>query len=195
MGSEFIIKNGYFSQGNSTITGSLIVTQGITGSLQGSSSYALTASYTTLAQTASYVLNAVSSSFASTANSVNELDQNVVISGSLTVIGNSTFYGSASFVYITASQLALSQSFISVNVFEPIERFGGLKVYDSGSSTATASLAWDSLHNHWVYQNVSGSTYTGGMLLAGPRNTGSLGAEPNLTKWFIPIHRSYCTYN
>ena len=60
------------------------------------------------------------------------------------------------------------------------ERFGGLKVYDSGSSVATASLAWDSLRNHWVYQNASGSMYSGGMLLAGPRNSGSLGDEPSL---------------
>lgn len=44
MPNEFIIKNGYFSQGNSTITGSLTVTAGITGSVL-SSSYALTASY------------------------------------------------------------------------------------------------------------------------------------------------------
>jgi hypothetical protein len=65
-------------------------------------------------------------------------------------------------------------------VFEPAERFGGIKVYDSGSSNATASLVWDSLHNHWVYQNVDGSTYSGGMLLSGPRNSGSLGEEPNL---------------
>ncbi len=74
----------------------------------------------------------------------------------------------------------------SLNIQKEVERFGGLKVYDSGSSAATASLAWDSLHNHWVYQNVDGSTYTGGMLLSGPRNTGSLGDEPNLTKWFVP---------
>jgi hypothetical protein len=45
MANEFIIKNGFFSQGNSVVTGSLIVTAGITGSLQGSASYALTASY------------------------------------------------------------------------------------------------------------------------------------------------------
>lgn len=50
--NEFIIKNGFFSQGNSTITGSLTVTAGITGSISGSltgtatsASYALTASY------------------------------------------------------------------------------------------------------------------------------------------------------
>jgi hypothetical protein len=48
MANEFIIKNGFRSQGNSTITGSLIVTAGITGSLQGTASYAtqaLSASY------------------------------------------------------------------------------------------------------------------------------------------------------
>lgn len=48
MANEFIIKNGYRSQGNSEITGSLSVTTGITGSLFGtatSASFALTASY------------------------------------------------------------------------------------------------------------------------------------------------------
>ena len=128
------------------------------------------------------VASAVSASFASTASAVNTLSQNV------TIVGNLEVFGTSSFTSVTSSQLIVDDSFISVNVFEPAERFGGLKVYDSGSLShlATASLAWDSLHNHWVYQNVSGSTYTGGMLLSGPRNTGSLGDEPNLAKWFVP---------
>ncbi len=140
-------------------TASFLVTQAVSSSLAA------------LATTASYAL---------TASSVGQLNQNVVVNGNLTV------YGTSSFTYVTSSQLNVDDSFISVNVFEPVERFGGLKVYDSGSSTATASLAWDSLHNHWVYQNASGSTYSGGMLLSGPRNTGSLGDEPNLAKWFVP---------
>lgn len=86
---------------------------------------------------------------------------------------------------ITASNLDLGTNYISVNVTEPQERFGGIYVYDSGSSAATASLSWDSLHNHWVYQNASGSTYSGGMLLSGPRNFGALGDEPNLVTNFI----------
>jgi hypothetical protein len=128
------------------------------------------------------VASAVSASFASTASAVNTLSQNV------TIVGNLEVFGTSSFTSVTSSQLVVDDSFISVNVFEPAERFGGLKVYDSGSLShlATASLAWDSLHNHWVYQNASASTYTGGMLLSGPRNTGSLGDEPNLTKWFVP---------
>lgn len=113
------------------------------------------------------------------------VSQQASFASGVTVVGNLQVFGTSSFTYVTSSQLNVDNSFISVNVFEPAERFGGLKVYDSGSSTATASLAWDSLHNHWVYQNASGSTYSGGMFIAGPRNTGSLGDEPTLTKWMV----------
>jgi hypothetical protein len=71
MANEFVVKNGLISQKNSTITGSLIVTNGITGSLFGTSSWALnsiTASFIENAQTASYVLQAVSASFATSAS-------------------------------------------------------------------------------------------------------------------------------
>lgn len=118
---------------------------------------------------------ATTASFALTASSVNALNQNVTINGNLNVLG------SASFTYVTASQIATSASYISVNVFEPQQRFGGLYVFDSGSSLATASLSWDSLNNHWLYTNASGSTYSGGMLISGPRNTGSLGDEKGTT--------------
>jgi len=142
------------------------------------SSFAVTSSF---AFTSSNALQAISTSYASTASYLNPLNQDLTLNGNLTV------NGTASYTYVTASQLDVGTNFISVNVGEPVERFGGLKVYDSGSFShlATASLAWDSLHNHWVYQNASGSTYSGGMLLAGPRNTGSLGDEPNLTRWFV----------
>jgi hypothetical protein len=42
MANEFVAKNGLISQNNTTISGSLIVTQGITGSLQGTASYVST---------------------------------------------------------------------------------------------------------------------------------------------------------
>ena len=44
MANEFIARNGLIAQNNSTITGSLTVTQGITGSLFGTSSWAQNAS-------------------------------------------------------------------------------------------------------------------------------------------------------
>lgn len=203
----------------SEITGLTSVTStGFTGSLQGTASYVLnavsssfatnsmTASYyggtvtsASYAQTASYVINSISSSLSQNSNLLggfgvgsfaqtgsNTFNANQVISGSLTITQNLVVLGSSSLTYVTASQLAVSTSFISVNVFEPIQRFGGLVVYDSGSSQATASFAWDSQHNHWIYQNASGSTYSGGMFIAGPANTGSLGEEPTLTTNFVP---------
>lgn len=156
-----------------------------------SASYALTASYANSASyalTSSYSNTSTSASFALTASNINPLYQNVYISGSTILDGNLTVFGTASYVYITASQLNVGTNTISVNVAEPAQRFGGLLVYDSGSFShqATASLLWDSLNNRWVYQNASGSTYTGGMLLSGPRNTGSLGDEPSLTRFFVP---------
>jgi hypothetical protein len=66
--------------GNTFITGSLNVTQGITGSLFGSSSFATTASFAN---------NATSASFAQTSSFVNPLNQNVTITGSFTVITGS----------------------------------------------------------------------------------------------------------
>jgi hypothetical protein len=76
----------------------------------------------------------------------------------------------------------VANNIINVNVGTPGVRFGGLSVYDSGSQAgATGSLFWDSQNNNWVYQQVTGSTYTGGMLISGPRNTGGLGNEAGTT--------------
>jgi len=116
------------------------------------------------------------------------INGNQIISGSITITQNISVLGTSSFVYVTSSNLNLTGPFIYTNVFEPVERFGGLVVFDSGSEShlATASLLWDSLNNHWIYQNASGSSYSGGMLLSGPRNTGSLGQEVGLTSTRIP---------
>lgn len=67
MANEFIARNGVIAQNNSVISGSLEVTNGITGSLFGTASYASTASYafqsisSSYALTASYALNASTS--------------------------------------------------------------------------------------------------------------------------------------
>ena len=81
MANEFIIKKGLISKANSIVSGSLIVTDGVSGSFSGSfegdgssltnvtasfsptSSYALTASYVETSQTASYVETAQTASY------------------------------------------------------------------------------------------------------------------------------------
>jgi len=53
MPNEFKIKNGFFSEGSSNVTGSLNVSAGITGSLQGTASFAISASFAQTSATAS----------------------------------------------------------------------------------------------------------------------------------------------
>jgi hypothetical protein len=74
----------------------------LTGSLFGSSSWATSASQAANSQTASYVLQAVSASFTSTASFVNPLTQNVTITGSLTV--GSSSIGPVSYTHLRAHE-------------------------------------------------------------------------------------------
>ena len=106
-------------------------------------------------------------SYAGTASYVNTLNQTVSIFGNLNV------YGTASFTQITGSILQAGTSTIVLNTNNPAIRFGGISVVDSGSFgvSSTGSLLWDSTNNRWIYSNPSGSTYDGGMLISGPRNT------------------------
>ena len=104
-------------------------------------------------------------------------------SGSMFIKGDLTVYGTQSIAYITSSQLNIATNLITVNTATPSVRFGGLAVYDSGSTGTgmTGSLLWDSQNNRWLYSNPSGSSYDGGMLISGPRNTSGLGNEQGTT--------------
>lgn len=93
---------------------------------------------------------------------------------------NVVVYGTSSIEYITSSQVDIGANIITVNTDTPAVRFGGLAVYDSGSTQLTGSMLWDSEKNHWVYSNPSGSTYSGGMLISGPRSS-ALGDEVGTT--------------
>jgi hypothetical protein len=176
-----MILNSPYITGSLTVTGDATIAGNITvtGSLSGtatSASYAYTASSAINATSAS---KAVSSSYADTASFSNDF----------TVLGNLTVYGTQSIQYITSSQLNVSDNVITVNVASPGVRFGGLSVFDSGSlsSEATASLFWDSQNNHWIYQRESGSSYTGGMLISGPRNAAGLGNELGTTNCMLLV--------
>jgi hypothetical protein len=145
-------------------------------------SYATTGSNTFVnTQYISAVNNPVS--FTSTASLYTDggvrVTKDMYVSGTA-YFNNVTVYGTQSVQYITSSQLNISANLISVNTDTPTIRFGGLAVYDSGSTGLSGSLLWDSEQNHWVYTNPSGSTYSGGMLISGPRAS-SLGSEQGTT--------------
>lgn len=105
------------------------------------------------------------------------------ISGTL-YLNNVTVYGTQSVCYITSSQLNIASNLITVNTATPSVQFGGLAVYDSGSTGLTGSILWDSTNNHWIYSNPSGSSYSGGMFISGPR-TLTLGSETGTTSCML----------
>ena len=90
MPNEFVARNGVIALNNSTVTGSLNVTNGITGSLLGTASFATTASF---------ALNAGSAAAAS----------NLIFSGSVTAsvdVAGATFRlisGSSTFLFVSRS--------------------------------------------------------------------------------------------
>ena len=165
-----------------------------------SSSYALNAtllnstSSTTFATTGSNTLRGsqyisssfVPTNFTDTASLYTDggirATRNSYFSSSIYVGGDLVVFGTQSVNYITSSQLNIADNIITVNTSIPAVRFGGIAVQDSGSLATglTGSLLWDSQNNHWIYTNPSGSSYSGGMMISGPRAS-LLGEEQGTT--------------
>ena len=97
-----------------------------------------------------------------------------------TFTGNNSFQNisavSASFQYVqsvTGSAVIIGNSFVVVNNSTPIQPYGGLSVYDSGSVTpTTSSLVWDGATNDWKYNYNVGTGHDAAVMLFGPAATG-----------------------
>jgi hypothetical protein len=108
------------------------------------------------------------------------IGKDAYVSGSAFIKGNLTVFGTSSIEYVTSS-VFVGLEYIDLNTDLPALRYAGIRVYDSGSNVGvTGSLFWDSQTNHWVYANPSGSSYSGGMMISGPRAS-SLGSEQGTT--------------
>jgi hypothetical protein len=108
------------------------------------------------------------------------IGKDAYVSGSAFIKGNLTVFGTSSIEYVTSS-VFVGLEYIDLNTDLPALRYAGIRVYDSGSNVGvTGSLFWDSQTNHWVYSNPSGSSYSGGMLISGPRAS-TLGSEQGTT--------------
>jgi len=110
--------------------------------------------------------------------------KDVNISGSLNVTGILTA-ATMSTQYVTSSQYVVGVSRVIVND-DDLVRFAGLSVVDSGSSYGTGSLLWDSLYNRWIYQ-ADDLNYNSAVIIAGPKNDGTLGNEVGLTDHRVPV--------
>ena len=93
--------------------------------------------------------------------------------GGTQTFNNITVNGTGSFAYlqqVTGSIKTIGDAFIQLNTDSPTERFGGVKVVDSGS-LQTGSIIWDSQENHWIYEATAEGAYKAGGFLSGPRST------------------------
>jgi hypothetical protein len=158
-GNQSLINSNIYSSGSiSVVTGSLTVTQGITGSLLGTASFALTASYANnIPDTASYALQALNSS---TAISALSATNSVSASLSLTSISASfaTNSVSASFA-ISASQAVSASRAISASFSTNSLLFNNL---------ASSVFATTGSNNFVGNENINGNvTITGSLIRSG----------------------------
>jgi hypothetical protein len=124
-------------------------------------SYVLQAVSASFATTASYAQNAISASFASTASSVNRLNQNVVISGSLTVTGSTNIIGDSGTTILSsnADTLVFTGSFYTTG---SIVSTGSLNILGgvTGSLLGTASYAAQALTSSFAATASSADNFT-----------------------------------
>lgn len=100
------------------------------------------------------------------------------VSGNLNVLGTSSF----SYSIITASFLAIGANSIMLNTFLPSARFGGVSVFDSGSTQRSGSILFDALNDQWVFVHQGTSTTpTSSLFIMGPESVSGIGNETNLT--------------
>lgn len=110
--------------------------------------------------------------------------KDVNISGSLNILGTLTV-ATMSTQYVTSSQYTVGTSRVIVNS-DNLVRFAGISAVDSGSTYGTGSLLWDSFNNRWIYE-ADDQAYNSAVIIAGPKNTGTLGDEPGLVIGRIPV--------
>jgi hypothetical protein len=161
------------NDGKVIITGSLGITGGVTGSLLG------TASYATTSQTASYILNAVSASYATTASYLNTLNQDLTFNGNLTLNGTASIaylnvtYESASVIYSSGSNQFGDATSDTQTLMGRVIVTGSLEVTGSintpsitGSLLGTASYATQALSASYA-PSTSTFPFTGSAIITG----------------------------
>ena len=113
------------------------------------------------------------------------IGKNLIVSGSTTLLGDVTMFGTGSIINISSSNIIIGDNRIQLNAWSvgAPQRYGGIDIFDSGSNAAvTSSILWDSLNNYWLLQtNATGSpaTSSSAIILQGP--TSSFGNEYLLT--------------
>ena len=150
------------------------------------------ATYTGSLDTKNTTLSSVTSSLISKTGSYATTGSNTfygtqVFSGSVYVANDLIVQGSSSIQYISASSVSIGTNIVNLNTANPVVRFGGLSVIDSGSASGkSGSFIFDSRDNEWIFVHQGTSTVTSSTMITGPETYNSLGDETHLTDNIIP---------
>ena len=170
MAELFYIREGLMVKGNTSLTGSLTVTAGISGPLTGS--LLGTASYATQALSASYAPSAGGAAFPFTGSAI--------ITGSLNVIGNTTMTGS---LVVSSSLNVVGITSLTGGVSGNTRLNGNLVI--TGSTTSTGEIIFGSGTSGVIrFGPTSGAifaanTTTGTILYPASANLVSFGDQQN----------------
>ena len=136
---------GYITTSSLYVTGSITATQGFTGSLEGTSSWAVSASYAIIAVTASYfsgsisnAVTAVSASYAATASTVTGVVPNALSSSYAVSASFAENVGNTGYLVTTSSFNSYTQS---INLFTASYSTGSFTGSFTGSLLGTSSYA------------------------------------------------------
>jgi hypothetical protein len=175
--ASYVTLTGTQTLTNKTITGTF------TGNLTGTGSWATNAVNANTA-TNSTQLNGQSDSYYTNIPArlgytpVNKAGD--TISGNLTVNGNFAVNGSvtafsASNIYITSSNLTVTDNILLMNALSPYQRYAGIQMHDSGSGTLSQFL-WDGDGDYFF---LTGSSVNG-KIITGPDG------QTNLSSNYVP---------
>ena len=144
------------------------------------------ATYTGSNDTKWSTLGSLSGSFARI-NSTNTFDGSQTISGSLFITQDLVVLGSSSIQNISSSRLDIGDNIIQLNVNQPAVRFGGIAIFDSGSTNGSGSFLYDSVHDEFIFvHRGNGTNITSSHFLMGPETIDNLGNETYLTNNRLP---------
>jgi hypothetical protein len=115
------------------------------------------------------------------------VSKDAYISGSVSIGGNLSIFGTASVNFITSSTL-IGLEFINLNTDLPALRYAGINVGDSGSAAGISSSFWyDSAKDNWlyIYAPANSAQQTSSLAINGPIAYNNVGNEQGLTANYL----------
>jgi hypothetical protein len=165
--NEFIARNGIIAQSNSTITGSLTVTNGITGSISGiatSASFAISASQAASAVSSSFASNATSASFAALAATASYFLTSSVSSASFAT--SASYAATSSFASnFTVTNTLTAQTLVVQTVSSSVVYSSGSNVF--GNDLSNTQVMTGSVNITGSFRSIGPMTVSGSAIVTG----------------------------